>query len=63
MPVYRETLPKKAEAWKDYAVRQYYEVYKPRGYTYAETLQALGNKRGAGKRTQRKRRAGARLYD
>ena len=33
------------ESWVDYAVRQYYEIYKPKGYTYAETLKALGAKR------------------
>jgi len=47
MPVEKKkkTLPKKAQSWIDYAVEQYYEVYKPRGYTYSETLKELGEKK------------------
>ena len=62
MPVLRKTLPKKAEAWKDYATRQYYEVYKPKGYTFAETLKALGEKNRAGSIKRRGGR-GSQVYE
>ena len=41
------------DSWREYAVEQYYNVYKPKGYTYAETLKALGAKNKGGAKVRK----------